>query len=271
MGVRLAACALLFGCASGCTSGCSGTKSRPVEDAKHPALAPADDAARADAATTAAPKAPSATTGDVSVRVEWETVPATVRASPGTTPCGTPRRPQVAPSTTWGIGDVLVIVDGAPAAGAPSAAHVRLEDCALVPRIAIGGSLVVDSAADRPTKLVIAERSLTADLDAKREESTPKRSLLLPIAGHAVTLPLDAGAVYEITTEGKDPETAWIVAATAAVTDPGGVVLVKDVAVGVHAVRAWLPPRAGQPARHAAGTVTVAAGDLAELTLQLVP
>jgi hypothetical protein len=36
-------------------------------------------------------------------------------------------------------------------------------------------------------------------------------------------------------------------------------------------VIAWLPPRAGQPARIARGTVTAAVGTLAELTLQLAP
>ncbi len=264
MGVKLAAWALL-------AVACSGNKSRPVEDAKHPAPTPAggdDAAARADAASTT-PPTPVATTGDVSVRVEWEGVPSAVRASPGTTACGTPRRPQVSPSTTWGIGDVVVIVDGAP--GSIGEAHVRLEDCGLSPRIAIGSSLMIDSAADRPAKLVIAERRRAAALDAKLEESTSRRPVLLPITGHAVAVALDPGAVYEVVTEGKDPETAWIVAANAAVTDPGGAVLVKDVPSGVHAVRAWLPPRAGQPARHAAGQVTVAAGDLAELTLQLVP
>lgn len=256
MGLKLAVCALLLGCSS--------NKARPVEDAKHPApVTPVGP----DATTTAAPKPPAATTGDVSVRVEWEKVPAAVRASPGPTACGPPRRPQVSPSTTWGIGEVLVIVDDAP--GTPGEAHVRLADCALVPRIAIGASLVIDSAADRPAKLAIRDRRRAADLDAKLE--TPSRPVLLPIAGHAVTVSLEAGAVYEIAAEGKDAETAWIVAANGAVTDPSGVVLVKDVPVGVHAVRAWLPPRAGQPARHAEGKVTVAAGDLAELTLQLVP
>lgn len=244
---------------------CSGTKPRAVEDAKHPPSA--GDAARAtDAAGGAAPG--NVPTGDVSVRVEWPKVPASVRASPGATSCGTPRQPQVAPSTTWGIGDVLVIVDGAPAVTGD--ARVRLADCALSPRIAIGGSLVIDSAADRPAKLVLAARGQIASLDAKADAGAV-RSVLLPIAGHAVAVALDAGALYELSAEGKDPETAWIVAGHGAVTDAGGVVVVKDVPTGVHAVRAWLPPRAGQPARRAAGQVTVTAGELAELTLTLEP
>ncbi|MBL0217879.1 MAG: hypothetical protein IPQ07_28870 [Myxococcales bacterium] len=129
---------------------------------------------------------------------------------------------------------------------------------------------MIDSAADRPAKLAIDQRRRVADLDAKLA-APPTRAVLLPVAGHAVTVPLEAGAVYELATDAKDPETAWIVAGPGAVTDPGGVVVVKDVPAGVHAVRAWLPPRGGQPARRAAGQVTVAAGELAELTLQLEP
>jgi hypothetical protein len=258
VGVRLAACALLAACSSG--------KPHAVEDAKRP-VAAGSDAAHADAAQPVAP--PTATTGDVQVRVEWPAVPAAVRASPGTTPCGTPRLPQVAPSTTFGIGDVLVIVEGAPAT--LGEARVRLADCAWSPRIAAGSSLVIESAADRPAKVVVSTRLRADDFTDKTEESTAPVPVMLPIAGHAVTVALDAGAVYRIETSGKDPEVAWVVAAPGAITDASGAVLVKDVPVGAHAVRAWLPPRGGQPARHATGNVTVVAGDLAELTLKLAP
>jgi hypothetical protein len=258
VGVRFVACAVLAACSSG--------KPRAVEDAKRPAAA-GSDAVQADAAPVAV--APSATTGDVQIRVEWPAVPAAVRASPGTTPCGTPRLAQVAPSTTFGIGDVLVIVDGAPAA--IGEARVRLADCAWSPRVTVGSSLVIESAADRPAKVVVSSRLRAADLTVKAEEATPPVPVLLPIAGHAVSTSLDAGAVYQLQTEGKDAEVAWVVAAAGAITDASGVVLVKDVPAGVHAVRAWLPPRAGQPARHATGKVTVVAGDLAELTLSLSP
>ena len=117
MGLRLAACALLVAC--------SGGKTRTIEDAKHPATG--SDAARADAAVATLPA--KAQTGEVSVRVEWAKVPSTVRASPGPTACGAPRQPQVAPTTTWGIPEVLVIVEGAPVA--PAEARVRLAECAL--------------------------------------------------------------------------------------------------------------------------------------------
>ena len=257
MGVRFAACALLVACSS--------RKPHAVEDAKRSAVA-GSDAMHADAAPAVAT---SGTTGDVSVRVEWPAVPAAVRASPGATPCGTPRLAQVAPSTTFGIGDVLVIVEGAPAT--LGEARVRLADCAWSPRIAFGSSLVIDSATDRPARVVLSSRLHADDFTAKVEESTPGVPVLLPIAGHAVTVALDAGAVYQLAADGKDPEVAWVVAATGAITDASGVVLIKDVPVGPHAVRAWLPARAGQPARRATGTVTVVAGDLAELTLSLAP
>ena len=261
LGRAARACALLVACSSG--------KPRAIEDAKRPAApeGAASDGAALDGVAGKQPPA-SSSTGDVSVRVEWTKVPAAVRASPGTTPCATPRQPQVAPSTTWGIGDVLVIVDGAPVTAAE--AHVRLADCALSPRISIGSSLVIDSAAERPAKLAIDQRRRVADLDTKLSATTT-RVVMLPVAGHAVTVALESGAVYELATDAKDPETAWIVVGSGAVTDLGGVVVVKDVSVGVHAVRAWLPPRGGQPSRRATGQVTVMAGELAELTLQLEP
>jgi hypothetical protein len=240
---------------------CSGGKSRAIEDAKHPPP-PGDANVRRDAAPAATP-----TTGDVQIRIEWTNVPAAIRTSPGATPCNTPRAPSVSPSTTWGIGDVFVIVDGAPTGHGE--ARVRLADCVLAPRVLIGDSLAIESAADRPAKLVLARRGDVASLD--HLETGTRRTIQLPIAGHTVTTALEPNGVYELATDAKDPETAWILAAPAAITEPNGVVLVKDVPVGKHAVRAWLPPRAGQPARHATGEVTVAGGDLAELTLQLVP
>ncbi len=242
---------------------CSSSKPRTPEDAKR--ATPTDDAAiAAPADTSTAPKPPS---GDVQVRVEWTTVPPAARSSPGKTGCGTPRAPAVAPTTTWGIPDAVVIVDGAP--GVLAEAHVRLADCALVPRIAIGNALAVDSASDKPAKLVLSHRARASDLRVEIKSAIPARTIQLPIAGHAVRALLVQDAVFELASDKGDP--TWLVAAQAAVTDPSGVVLVRDVPPGVHAVRAWLPPRGDQPARHAAGQVTVVDGDLAELTLQLVP
>lgn len=257
---------------------CSSGKPRAVEDAKHPGVegggAAADGAVKSGsgAGSGSGSGAPGPTsgpaTGDVSVRVEWPRVPAAVRASPGTTACNTPRAPQVAPSTTWGIGDTVVLVDGAPAS--LGLTHVRLTACELVPRIAVGMQVVVDSAADRPALLALAQVGSAADLRT-RLASPRTRALQLPIAGHGVTALLELGAIYELRGPGTEPETAWLVAAPAAVTDASGVAVIKDVPVGAHAVRAWLPPRSGQPARFAAGQVVVAAGELSELTLTLEP
>lgn len=241
---------------------CSSGKPRTPEDAKR--VTPPGDAAIVPADAPAAPKTPS---GDVHVRVEWTAVPPAARSSPGKTGCGTPRAPAVAPTTTWGIPEVVVLVDGAP--GVLGETRVRLADCALSPRIAIGSTLVVESASDKPAKLVLSHRARASDLRVEIKSSIPARTIQLPIAGHAVTASLVDGAVFELTSDKGDP--AWIVAAQAAVTDPSGVVIVRDVPPGVHAVRAWLPPRGNQPARHAVGQVTVVDGDLAELTLQLVP
>ena len=242
---------------------CSSSKPRSPEDAKR--ATPAGDAAIEAAAD--APTAPKQPAGDVQVRVEWSNVPPAARSSPGKTGCGTPRAPSVAPTTTWGIPDAVVLVDGAP--GVLAEAHVRMADCALSPRIAIGSALVVDSASDRPAHLVLSHRARASDLRVEIKSAIPARTIQLSIAGHAVRAPLAEGAVFELVIDKGDP--AWIVAAQAAVTDPSGVVLVRDVPPGVHAVRAWLPPRGDQPARHAAGQVTVVDGDLAELTLQLAP
>jgi hypothetical protein len=254
------ACVLLI-------AACGSSKPRSVDDARRPPPATSADAVSTDAASTPAATR-RATTGDVHVRVEWADVPTAARTSPGTTSCGTPRAAAVAPTTTWGIPDVLVIVEGAP----PVTAHarVRFADCALNPRLVVGGSLALDTTADRPVAIRLAHRYQTTALRAALESTAP-RTVQLPIAGHTATLPLAANEVLELTADAKASDPAWVVGGAGAVTDGSGTVLVEDVPIGTHAVRAWLPPRAGQPARFAEGTVTVGAGDLAELTLVLAP
>ncbi len=215
----------------------------------------------------------AAAIGDAQIRVEWADVPSAARASPGRTPCNTPRAPSVAPTATWGIPDAVVIVEDARADAAE--ARIVLADCALSPRVAIGTSLVVESAVDRPASVALAKRAELAKPEAAADGGAP-RVLRLPIAGHAVAVALDAGGLYELATADKAPETAWIAAppqagAAVAVTDATGQVVLRGLPAGPHAVTAWLPPRAGQPARLARGTVTVAAGALAELTLRLEP
>lgn len=243
---------------------CSG-KPRP-EEATH-APVRNDAAALGDAGRAGDAGAARAATGDLQIRVEWPDVPASARSSPGRTPCNTPRTPSVAPTTTWGVPDALVIVEGA---APPATARVTLADCTLTPRLSIGSALAITSAVDRPAKLVLRKRGAIASLgQLAAGEPVP---VMLPIAGHTVTAALDAGAVYSLETDAADPEVAFIAAVPGGyVTEASGQVTVQDLAVGRHAVTAWLPPRAGQPARLGRGTATVTAGDLVELTVTLAP
>jgi hypothetical protein len=244
---------------------CSG-KPRPEEATRVPirddAAAPGD-AGRAGDATAARPA-----TGDLQIRVAWPDVPVAARRSPGRTPCNTPRAPSVAPTTTWGVPDALVIVEGA--APPPATAEVTLADCALTPRLAVGSSLAITSAVDRPARLVLRMRGAVAGLgDLAAGEPVP---VMLPIAGHTVTATLDAGAIASLETDAPDPEIAFVAAVPGGfVTEASGQVIARELVVGPHAVTAWLPPRGGQPARIGRGTATVTAGDLAELTVTLAP
>jgi hypothetical protein len=219
------------------------------------------DAARDAAIGDAAGRA----IGDLQVRVVWPDVPAAARRSPGRTPCNTPRAPSVAPTTTWGVPDALVVVDGAPAGTAT--ARVSLADCALTPRIAVGASLAITSWVDRPARLVLRKRGTLDALAAG--DPIP---VLLPIAGHTVATDLDAGAIYSIETDAADPELAFVATLPGShLTDAAGQTVVHALPAGAHAVTAWLPPRAGQPVRLARGTAQIKPGALTELTLTFAP
>jgi hypothetical protein len=250
---------------------CSG-KPRP-EEATSGVAAPGDamptgDAAAVRDASSARDAGARLATGDLQVRVEWPDVAVAARSSPGRTPCNTPRAPSVAPTTTWGVPDALVIIDGA--APPLAAAHLTLADCALAPRVAVGGSLAITSATERPAKLVLRKRGSVATLgQLAAGDPVP---VLLPIAGHTVTAALEPGAIYSLETDAADPEVAFVGNLPGGyLTDAGGHVLARGIAVGSHAVTAWLPPRAGQPARTGHGTATVVGGELAELTVTLAP
>jgi hypothetical protein len=249
--------------------GACGGKPRPEEAARPPVVgdaAPGDaapgDATPGDAATPGPPA--RGATGDLQVRVEWPDVPVAARSSPGRTPCGTPRASSVAPTTTWSIPDALVVVEGAPSSAPPPTARVTLADCALTPRIAVGAALAITSAVDRPARLVLRKRGALDRLTAG--EPVPVQ---LPIAGHTVTAALDADAIYSLETDAPDPEVTFVAAVPGQVTDATGHALIRDLPTGPHAVTAWLPPRAGQPARIGHGTATITAGELTELTVAL--
>ena len=248
---------------------CSG-KPRP-EEATTSVAATGDVAPPGDAAAPSPGDAdPGARLGpgDLQIRVEWPGVPVAARSSPGRTPCNTPRAPSVAPTTTWGVPDAIVVIDGA--ALPLTAARLTLADCTLTPRVAVGGSLALTSAVDRPAKLVLRKRgSLASAGDLAAGDPI---TVLLPIAGHTVTAALELGALYSLETDDAEPEVAFIAAIPGgAVTDATGQASARGVAAGPHAITAWLPPRAGQPGRIGRGVATVAAGDLAELTVTLAP
>ena len=247
--------------------GCSGGKPKVVEDARS---AHHGDATQHPAARVGYRVDPKIEKGDVQIRVEWKDVPTVARASSSFTACGTPRAASVAPTTTWGIPDVLVVIGvdhGKPFD--PPRPRVVLEQCALAPRVTIAGTtLAIASATEAPAKLALAKTG-QLPLGGDALTTTP-RPVYLPIAGHEVEVALEPG-VHTLQIEG-DSEAAIIVAAEMpylAITDATGQVVLRDVPTGTHAVTAWLPPRAQQPARIAQGKVTVAAGALSEVTVDL--
>jgi len=213
-------------------------------------------AGRDAGATPTAPTGP----GDISVRVEWKDVPLAARASPGRTPCDTPRTPQVAPTTTWGVPGAAVIVEGV--TKDPGEARVVLAGCSFAPRVVAGSSLVLASAHDRPARVTVTKVATVAHLETL--VPTGARTVQLPIAGHAVAIPVEAGAVYQLATDAKEPELAWFIAGTAFVTEANGEIVIAGVPGGAHAVRAWLPP-----ARLGKATVTPVTGDLTAVTIDL--
>lgn len=238
---------------------CSGSKSRGAEDARHVVHeSPRDAAVAIDAPLTG--------DGDVQIRVEWKDTPVAARTSPGRDACGNAKVASVAPTTTWSIPDVFVMID-APGNAPAVDAHIRLQDCVLSPRIAIaGGSLTLESGVESPAKLSLHQ---VGKLPFGGDLTDAARTVYLPIAGHEVATTVEPGALYRIDSADSS---AWVVAADRAffaITEPNGQVVLRDVPAGPHAVTAWLPPRGEQPARIAHGTVTVIAGGLAEVTLDL--
>jgi hypothetical protein len=217
---------------------CSGGKPKVASEDAKPIVHPGDAAV----AREAAPIAPGK--GDVSVRIEWHDVPVDARAGKA---CG----PDVAPTTTWGIPDAVVVLAGpAPASGAgagSAAARVVVGRC-ITPRVQIASqTLVIASGLMQPTAL-----------------SLDDKPVMLPIAGHEVTAALAPGRHTLVDGDAR----AWVVTEPlAAITDGSGVAILRDVPTGVYPVTAWLPTAN----RSAKGEITVTAGALAEVTLQLQP
>jgi hypothetical protein len=236
-----------------------GSKTGPSEDAKQTTPTPKEGgpAPTADAGPPAL--------GDAGVRVEWKSVTTAARTSPGRTTCKTPRAPSVAPTTMWGIPEAIVIVEGATTT--PGEARITLAECTLSPRVAVGTTLVVESAVDRPAKLALAKHGTVADL--ANLTAGESRVIQLPIAGHAVSIALEPNGVYQLTFD-ADSEPAWIVAAPAAITDASGLATQRAPA-GPHAVTAWVPARGGQPMKLTKSTITVEPNQLVEVAVDLGP
>jgi len=233
-----------------------------------------EDAAAAKPVVPAGPYKVDATfdKGDVQIRVEWKDVPVEARASAGRTACGTAKEPAVAPTTTWGIPDVVVMIDANHGKAMPSGSGSRivLEHCALSPRVALVDSpLIVASAMDAPAMLAIAKLGAARPLAIPAAPAAKPVTIVLPIAGHEAAVALDAGSISELRTD--DDSAIAITAPTPyyAVTEASGQIVLRDVPAGTFEIAAWLPARAGQPARMARGKVTVASGALAEVTLGL--
>jgi len=206
------------------------------------------------------------TTGQLAVTVEWKDVPVPARASPGRTTCGTPRPASVAPTTTWGVPDVIVFVDPSTTkAAATGEVRIVAADCGITPRVAVGDHLVVTSAARAPIQIGLAAYGLEPEATDLKPAPVPVQ---LPIAGHEVTRTLDAG-IYQLAVAG---EAAWIVAkANAMATDAAGLAVFHDLAAGPHSVVAWLPARGDQPAKLVTAKATVTAGTPVDLTIDLGP
>jgi hypothetical protein len=242
---------------------CSGNKTTPKavhEDARAGSAHAVSDAP--------VPIDPNAK-GDVQIRVEWKDVPTDARAAPGRTACGTARPAAVVPTVLWGIPDVFVAIDApAPPSTSTTPSTIGLRECVLGPRAVIAhGTVMIASGMEAPAKLTV-QRAGQLPLGGAVKEDKP-RELYLPIAGHEVEVALDAGAIYRVA---AGDEAAWIVATDhpfVGVTETSGNLVMRNVPAGPHAVTAWLPPRSGQPARIAKGTVNVAPGALTDVTLDI--
>ena len=215
--------------------------------------------------------------GDAQLRVEWKDPPLEARASGGRTKCNTAKVPAVAPTTTWGIPDVIVMIDvdhgkDFAAAGPP---RIVLAKCELAPHVLVVAPkvpLIVASGSAQPQRLDYSTVEPAHSLALPPEpfaKAALAKPILLPIIGHEVALSLESDTIVALRAE---EDLAIVVTPTQpyyAVTEANGQAVLRDVPVGTFAVMALLPARGGQIARIAHGTVTVVAGGLAEVTLTL--
>lgn len=230
--------------------------------------------------------------GRVSVKVLWPTATASVRASPGYTACHTPRRARAQIGTLHGVADAFVVLpdlpaaisasapaapasgSAAPAAGAPSAARLTVRDCALDPPALVArGALEVQTqdtahtvTIERVGKPWLEDDGIIAPVTLARVQ--------LPVLGHTVTVAIDEPGAIRVHADGASDDAAWVLAPPhryAGITDEVGALGIADVPAGSHPIVAWLPPRAGQTAQRATGTVTVVAGETTDVELTFAP
>ncbi len=262
---------------------CSGAnKPHVVEDARGSAVAvvPVAPPVAAPPSPVGGPyrvEAGAFAKGDAQVRVEWKDTPVAARASPGRTTCNTAKVPAVAPTTTWGIPDVIVMidVDHGKAFMPSEQARIVIARCELAPHVLVlppKTPVILASAADLPQRLGYAALEPARPLAIPPEQvakTAIDKPILLPVVGHEVALMLDPDTITAIK---ADEDLAIVVMPPQpyyAITEANGQVVLRDVPIGTFAVMALLPARGGQAARVAHGTVTVAAGGLADVTLSL--
>jgi hypothetical protein len=210
-------------------------------------------------------------TGVIAAKVVWPTATAAVRAAPGRSACGAPRRPAAVIHTLHGVADVVVMVGGIDEAAPAAPARLVVRDCAVSPRVAIaaGGGFTIASADERRHVIDVARVGDLAQLGAVVEPE-PLLSAALPVVGHAVSSAIPVPSVVRVGVDGAGGDPGWLVALPhrfAAVTDATGAARFVDVPPGTHRVVAWAPA-AGATVR---GEVTVAAGRTAEVVLTLAP
>jgi hypothetical protein len=210
-------------------------------------------------------------TGVIAAKVVWPTATAAVRAVPGRSACGAPRRPAATIHTLHGVADVVVTVGGVDEAARAAPVELVVRDCAVSPRVAIaaGGAFTIASADERRHVIDVARVGDPAQLGAAIEPE-PLLSAALPVVGHAVTAAIPVPSVARVGVDGAGGDPGWLVALPhrfAAVTDATGAARFVDVPAGTHRVVAWAPA-AGATVR---GEVTVVAGRTAEVVLTLAP
>ncbi len=224
--------------------------------------------------------APAGGQGRVSVKVLWPTAPANVRASPGYTACHTPRPARAQIGTLHGVAGAFVVLTDLPAAAVPpadaSAARLTVRDCAVEPLalgVHVGGTLEIQTQDTAHTVTVERTGKPWLEDDVIIAPVTLAKAQL-PVLGHTVAVSIDEPGAIRVHSDGASDDAAWVLAAPhryAGITDEVGALGIADVPAGSHTIVAWLPPRAGQIAERATGTVTVVAGDTAEVELTFAP